>query len=259
MNSTPRARFVAELGPRIQHAVLAFDFDGTLSPIVEDPALARPAAGAVATLEQLAALGARIALVTGREATTVLRLSGLAHVPGLIVSGVYGAQAWRDGRLAVVPTPPAIEQMRHRLPTLLPPGTGLWVEDKQISLVVQGRGSAAASLSTFEPLLRAEAEPLGLEVHPGRSVLEVRVPGLSKGSAVRDLLMMVDAHVLVYCGDDVGDVPAFEELRRQRAGGRLTWSVAVRSDEVPTITRHADLAVADPDELVALLREVVEA
>src|SRR5215475_9382478 len=52
-------------------ALVALDYDGTLAPIVADPARAWPADGAVDTLRRLAGVVGTLAVVTGRPAGQV--------------------------------------------------------------------------------------------------------------------------------------------------------------------------------------------
>src|SRR5690348_15275680 len=172
---------VAEFRPRRQGALVALDFDGTLAPIVPDPTASRPLDGTVEALTALAGLGVRIALITGRDAHTVLELSGAASVPGVTIAGIYGAETWADGRLESMPTPPAMTALRERLPALVAEHSvdpDLWVEDKRLSLVVHARRTAdpdAAIASVRAPVTDLAAD-LGLEIHDGREVLEVRLP-----------------------------------------------------------------------------------
>src|SRR4051812_36739777 len=90
---------IAELRPLLAGALIATDFDGTLAPIVDDPEDSRPVPGGVDVLIALAGRGAHVGVVTGRDALTVLRLGGLADVPGLVIEGLYGLEQWRDGEL----------------------------------------------------------------------------------------------------------------------------------------------------------------
>ncbi len=55
-----------------RRALIALDFDGTLSPIVADPAAARPHPGAIDTLRRLAPLAGTLAIITGRQAVAVV-------------------------------------------------------------------------------------------------------------------------------------------------------------------------------------------
>ncbi|HEY3034985.1 MAG TPA: trehalose-phosphatase, partial [Streptosporangiaceae bacterium] len=78
-------------------ALIAMDFDGTLSPIVADPREARAHPGAVAGLRGLAGPVGTLAVITGRPAGEAVELGGFGSIPGLIVLGHYGWERWEDG------------------------------------------------------------------------------------------------------------------------------------------------------------------
>ncbi|MYS25511.1 trehalose-phosphatase, partial [Streptomyces sp. SID7804] len=74
-------------------ALIAFDFDGTIAPIVADPEQARAHPDAVPVLAALAPKVASVAVVTGRPAEVAVRNGGFAGVAGLehlVVLGHYG-------------------------------------------------------------------------------------------------------------------------------------------------------------------------
>ncbi len=98
-----RAGLAALLGDPGQ-ALVALDFDGTLSPIVADPAAARAHPGAVPALRRVAAAVGTLAVITGRPAASAVDLGGFAAVPDLIVLGHYGLERWagRDALLTAV-------------------------------------------------------------------------------------------------------------------------------------------------------------
>jgi len=100
-------------------ALVALDFDGTLSPIVADPAKARAHPGAVPALRQVAAVVGTLAVITGRPAASAVDLGGFEAVPGLIVLGHYGLERWADGTLDSPPSLPGVEAARAGLPGLL--------------------------------------------------------------------------------------------------------------------------------------------
>jgi trehalose 6-phosphate phosphatase len=216
--------------------------------------MARPVDGAAEVLHRLTADGARVAVVTGRDVPTLLELSGLGDLPGLIVSGLHGAQRWESGQLSSITEPAALDAVRSRLPGLVEAveNTG-WVEDKGLSLVVHTRRSPdpAAAQARLEPPVRDLAGEYGLDVVAGRAVLEVRIPGLSKRNAITDLLRREATAVLV-AGDDTGDLPAFAAVHEWRAStGRP--AVAVSVGDVPEVAEAADMSVAHPADLVDLL------
>jgi trehalose 6-phosphate phosphatase len=238
--------------------LLALDFDGTLAPIVPDPEDSRPADGALAVLHRLADRGVQLAVITGRDARTVLRLGGLQDLPRLTVEGLYGAERWHDGELETLDTPESMVRLRDELPRVVERHAGdpdVWIEDKRLSLVVHGRLSAdpeAALDPLREPVARLAAD-LGLEQHPGRGVLELRLPGYDKGAALQRLVDRYRPRVVAFAGDDVGDLPALELVRTLRADGRRAFAVAISSTEAREVTDAADVTLADPGELVALL------
>ena len=238
-------------------ALIGLDFDGTLAPIVPDPMRARPVPGIPETLIRLAERGARIAVVTGRDARTVLELSGLGGVPGMLVSGLHGAETWQDGELRTREEPPGLAELRTLLPPMLPPD--VWLEDKRLSLVLHARRAARpeqalAELNRFVPELVAEH---GLEAHPGKLVIEIRIPQLSKATALDSLLAggASEPTAALFAGDDLGDLPAVQAVRRwAERTGRPALTVAV--GEVGELRAETDLALADPAALAELLAEL---
>ena len=247
---------IDEVRADLDHALVAVDFDGTLAPIVPDPADSRPAPGALAALRKLAERGAQVAVITGRDARTVLELGRLDGIPGLIIEGLYGAEQWHDGALQTPPEPASMQRLRAELPALLETGDPvLWIEDKRLSLVVHGRRAPdpEAALDTVRDAVGALGETLGLDVHPGRGVIELRLPGYEKGGALRRLVDEVRPATVLFVGDDVGDLPAFEVIAQLRGNGTRAWSVAVVSAEVPEVAEAADVAVDGPAGVVALL------
>ena len=239
-------------------AVVALDYDGTLAPVVERPSDAVPADGAVEALRALAPRLRALALVTGRPADVVVDLGRLADVPGLVVLGQYGAQRWSDGTFSSPDPLPAVAVLRDRLPPLLAP-EGAVLEDKGLALVVHTRPAAdpAGALERLTDPVRELAAAAGLEVHPGRLVLELRPPGFDKRGALRSLCDPPPSAVL-FAGDDVGDLPAFDAVDELRALGVPGVLVCSASEEGPVQLRErADVVVDGPDGVVRLLQHLL--
>lgn len=264
MAANPGTELVDALAPVLADTLIALDFDGTLAPIVGDPSTSRPVPGTVETLSRLAGRGAQLAVITGRDARTVLELGDLDQVPGLIVEGLYGAETWADGVLTTPATPPVIERLRRQLPGVLRTAgaePAVWIEDKRLSLVVHGRLAAdpEAALAGLRRPVAELANRLGLETHPGRGVIELRLPGFDKGSALLRLDARAARRHVLFAGDDRGDLPAFAVLDELHSAGRDCWSLAVATAEAPEVMAAARLLVPDPVELVALLTRLADA
>lgn len=241
-----------------QQALIGLDFDGTLSPIVADPRDARAQPGAAAALRALARRVGTLAIITGRPAATAVDYGGLADVPALIVLGHYGFERWSDGQVAARPTPAGVSAARERLPGILvsagaPAGT--WTEDKGHAVAVHTRRTADpdAALRLLRPSLERLAEDEGLLAQPGRMVIELRPRGMDKGAALKALISERASRVVLFCGDDLGDLPAFRALGELRGQGIPGVAVCSGSAEVTELAAAADLVVDGPAGVVDLL------
>ena len=252
------AELIENLRPLLAGALVATDFDGTLSPLTVDPGDSRAVPGTVEALRGLVDAGARVAVITGRDARTVLRLGGLDAVPGLSVAGMYGIETWTAGELTTPPVPSSVEALRTRLPGVLNESgadPAVWIEDKRLSLVVHARKASDpdAALAGIADAVTSLATDLGLETHPGSQVLELRVPGFDKSAALRRMVDERPPTAVLWLGDDLGDLPAFDEIHRLRDEGTPAWSVGVLSSGAEGIADAADVTVADPAAVVDLL------
>ncbi|GAA3780296.1 trehalose-phosphatase [Streptomyces chiangmaiensis] len=249
-------------------AVLAFDFDGTLAPIVPDPDQARAHPEAVRALAAVAPKVAAVAVVTGRPADVAVRHGGFADVPGLehlVVLGHYGAERW-DARTGTVDAPaahPGVAAVRAELPVLLErigSREGTWIEEKGRAVAVHTR-RAEDPQAAFEVLrqpLTDLATRHGLIVEPGRMVLELRPPGMDKGVALLEYVREIGARAVMYAGDDLGDLSAFAAVDKLRSDGVPGLLVCSGSDEVTELAKRADLVVDGPSGVVRLVRSLAQ-
>jgi trehalose 6-phosphate phosphatase len=249
-------------------AVIASDFDGVLSPLVADPALSRPVAGALDALARLAARVRQVAVLTGRPALVATELSGVSGHPGLgslVVLGHYGLERWEASTGAVTsdPVPDGVEAARSRLPELLRKAgrQDAFVEDKGSSLAVHTRRlpePEAAWQELRQPLTELASE-VGLRLEPGNLVLELRPPGIDKGVALRRLVELTGARSVLYAGDDLGDLAAFQAIADLRSEGRYGVLVATRSSGATELTDAADIVVDDPAGVVTVFTALADA
>ncbi len=244
-------------GPRLATgSLVATDFDGTLAPIVADPAAARPIEGAVATLAALAERGHEVAVVSGRP-LSFLR----SHLPDdLTIVGLYGLEMRRHGELVEHPNAGAWrETMRDVALGAESQGPdGMLVELKELSITLhyRTRPELAEQVDAYAAAVAAQS---GLEVRSARRSVELHPPiDEDKGTALRRLAAGSDGTV-IYLGDDVGDLPAFDALDALAAEGRSVWKIAVDSDELSAELRdRADVMVDGPAGSLGLLRSLLD-
>lgn len=238
------------------------DFDGTLSPIVEDPDAALPLPGVVDALHDLAVRYGRVAVVSGRPVAFLRDRLELADRPSspLFVSGLYGIEWLEDGEARVHETAEAfagaVAGAADRAEVAAPPG--VYVERKGYSVTIHVR-NAPDQLDWARSWSEATSHTTGLALHAGRMSFELRPPiEVDKGSVVDAVIQ--GASAACFLGDDLGDLPAFDALDRLRAAaGAATVRIGVRSAEAPAeLLERADLVVDGPEGSLALFRSLLE-
>ncbi len=234
-------------------SALLVDFDGTLAPVVQDPADAVPVAGAGLALGSLARSLGLVGVVSGRPAAFLgARLGEVADRLSLV--GLYGLEWFEGGELRTEPGTeawrPVLAEVAGEARRCAP--EGVTVEDKGLAVTLHVRNSPARLAWAEEHASRA-AGRYGLVAHPGRLSVELRPPiEVDKGTVVTRLGRGMAA--ICYVGDDTGDLPAFAALSSLRTEGVATLAVAVSSDEAPGgLLAAADLVVDGPEGVAELL------
>ncbi len=247
-------------------ALVAFDYDGTLADIVDDPTQAVPRPEVVDGLVAMSSRVALVAIVTGRPAQWVVDLAEFdtrAGLERLVVLGHYGAERWdaATGELQTVDPPAGLKVVRSRLGEVLASLdlSGADVEDKGLSLAVHVRRlpDPADAFARMEPVLGRLAADEGLVVEPGRMVVELRPAGMDKGQALGSLADETDARTLVFAGDDLGDVSAFREVERRRSSGLAGLLVCSGSTEVTALADLADVVVGGPAGVATFVADLL--
>ena len=261
----------AEVVRAADSLVVGLDFDGTLSPIVDDPESAHIHEDAPALLVDLARHVRAVAVVTGRPARQVLALGGLDEIGDamgedgreLFVFGQYGNERWSSfNRRVVSPRPPqGLATFLRDLPRLLrrQDAEDAYVEMKGLAVAVHTRRleDPAAAFDRLLPVLTDAAKAHDLMVEPGRNVVEIRSPGMHKGTAIEVLAEEQDAGAFVFVGDDLGDIDAFNAVLGLRRKGLPTLLVCSGSDEEGSLAELADAVVPGPDGVLDFLRRLM--
>jgi trehalose 6-phosphate phosphatase len=254
---------LAGLAREPEDAALVTDFDGTLAPIVDDPAEARALPAALDALRALAARLGLVAVVSGRPVEFLRE-----HVPveGVVLVGQYGLETLDGGRVVVEPSvAPYLGAVAAAAAEAERTWPDLFLERKgDLAFALHWR--TAPGRAPHPDALGELAARHGLDHQAGRMACELRPPvPVDKGVAVERLLERHDRPGWVaFAGDDRGDLPVFDLLDREpwrdpdAHGGVVR--VAVRSAEAPAeLIERADVVVSGPAGLVELLGELLSA
>ncbi len=245
--------------------LLALDFDGTLAHIVDDPEQAFAHAHSVAALARIGARLGHIAIITGRPVRQTLELGGFAGLAGLerlVIFGQYGRERW-DATTGDLDSPPrdaeilAVEEM---LPQWLidHDADDVRVEDKGLAIALHTRGLGSHVFDRLLPELRVLAAEHGLDVEPGKQVVELRTAVIDKGEALKSYVAEIGARHVIFAGDDLGDVPAFEAVAELRASGITGLLICSASDEQDALIALSDLVLDGPDAVATWLEELAD-
>ncbi|HJV72018.1 trehalose-phosphatase [Ideonella sp.] len=189
-----------------RHPLLAFDFDGTLAPIVARPGDARVPAPVAHRLQRLAGR-LPVAVVSGRSVQDVRRR--LLFTPWRIV-GNHGAED--DGSSTADDQAAVLAPARAGLVAQAGPlrAAGVMVEDKGLSIALHYRlasDAAGAQHAISEVVARL---PPSLAVFGGKMVVNiVAARSRDKADAVAALVAASGTQTAVFVGDDVNDEPVF--------------------------------------------------
>ncbi len=238
--------------------LLCSDFDGTLAPIVADPALAAANPAAIEALARLARSLLLVSVISGRDAEFVAsKLTGLNRV---LILGNYGIERLRQGRPELMPgVEPWLEVMarfNHKALSLLEGSRDVALECKRASSTVHFRRAMDPNLARqlHQTEIQALAGSMGLESRMGRQAIEIFPPLANKGDAIRGLIQHHHPRTVIYIGDDTGDLPVFAALNQLEL---KHLSVGVASDESDrAIFGKCDLIVDDVDGVVSLLADL---
>jgi len=246
--------FFDHAGPRLDEVLqpgmlCAFDFDGTLAPIVKDP---QRACMPAAVLRRLIVLSehARVAIVTGRSVEDIC--TRLDFLPDYVVGnhGIEGVPGW-EGRAE------SYRQLCQRWEQDLTAALqdhanfeqGIWVENKTYSLSVHYR-MARERTQAEDRLVQLFATRMpDAHVMKGKCVFNLLPPEApNKGSALVHLLNISGAPSVLYVGDDVTD----EDVFRLRRDDVLTVRVERAADSAAEFFLHHRL------DMVQLLDVLIE-
>lgn len=221
--------------------LVAFDFDGTLSPIAPTPDAARLPATTRRLLKMTAARYPS-AVISGRALSDIA-----ARMDGLGIAYLFGNHGFETSLSTSTPSP----RVSGWLPTLtrgLAGEAGIVIENKGHSLSVHFRSAPdhRRALAIVDSVVASL--PRVRVVHGLASVSLLPDARVHKGTALRRALKASGCRIALYVGDDVTDEDAFGALGPNRL-------IAIRVG--PSSSTHARFHLASREAIDDLLAQLI--
>lgn len=188
-------------------SIFAFDYDGTLAPIVDDP---ERAAMRAETGHYFTAVSKRaaIALISGRAKHDVGRFISQASLVDFVI-GNHGLEGFPGGTSSLDQAETACKLWTASLSSLLDV-KGVRVENKTFSLAVHYRGAFDRRAAKAKILEAASLLTPSPRIVMGKCVVNLITAGAPhKGVALLEAMLHSGCRSAVYFGDDDNDEDVF--------------------------------------------------
>lgn len=218
MGLPPELSTALDLAATVPRLLVTSDFDGTLSPIVNNPADARPLPEAGRALAELAELpSTAAALISGRALRDLRVLSSMPSTVHLV--GSHGAE-FASGFAHDIDLE-LLQAITDTLSSIASGKPGVTVETKPASVALHVRNASPADGESALREARSASETWNAHATAGKAVLEFAVISTDKGEAIDILRERHEASAVVFFGDDVTDEKAFRRLRDRDVGVKV--------------------------------------
>jgi len=254
--------------------LLMFDYDGTLTPIVQDPSAALPSDRVTRTLKMLAADPANsVWIISGRDQAFLNEYLG--HIPELGLSAEHGSfmrhprsEVWENltDKTDMSWQQEVLDIFQHYTDCT----QGAIIERKKIALTWHYRRAdpeygAFQARECQKRLERTVAKKYDVEVMTGKANLEVRPKFVNKGEIAKRLVLEYgegpgEGPEFVLClGDDFTDEDMFRSLRQSALPSDHVFSVTVGASSKQTLASWHLVEPSDVISVISLLNGAADA
>lgn len=240
---------------RLPRVYLFLDYDGTLTPIKNNPSsavLSNSIKNLLVELNQNKYI--KVFIVTGRSYKTLKDLSGLKNIPIASNHGFHiNSEKIKWSHPVIKKIIPHLTNLTLLLKEQLKLFKGVLIEDKGITISIHYRNVNEKSVPLIKEVILKAVKPYSgkLKITYGKKIIEVR-PAVewNKGLAVLKILKLLKLKtanpVIFYMGDDLTDEDAFKILKNKAVTIRVGKS---------SLT-NAKYLVKDTNEVHRLLRSI---
>lgn len=245
-----------------QHLFFFLDYDGTLTPIVAKPGMAKLSHGLKEVLFELSKQrNVRIGVISGRTLEDIKKCVG---IPGIIYAGNHGLELERVKTKRVHPAAIAFRQIVKKLIPRLEAAFSVFpevlIEDKIFTVSVHYRQLPEDKIGFAKMILLKEVGAFlsksQIVFAEGKKVWEVRPPTeWNKGKTVLWLLGNLSGHsqratLPVYIGDDVTDEDAFKAIGNH--------GITIRVTDAPSEPSKAQYYLRSSDDVYGFLKKLIK-
>ncbi|WP_426319985.1 trehalose-phosphatase [Microbacterium sp. E-13] len=232
--------------------LVALDFDGTLSPLEDEPMDARmlPAAREAVTA-LIEAPETIVAFVSGRSLVDLRVIAEHDDESKVLLAGSHGAEFWSPGEGVVSHGEDEADvTLRDTLRTHAEDATahldGVWIEPKTFGFGVHTRRASPEAAAEANRLVDAivASEAPHWRRRTGHNIVEFAFRHEGKDSAIAELRERVGATAVLFAGDDVTDEDALASLSSGDVGVRVGGGATAATVRVADIAALAGLLLA---------------
>jgi trehalose 6-phosphate phosphatase len=220
------------------------DIDGTISEIVLTPMEAVVSEDMRNIIKKLATKFKFTGVVTGRSIKNAL---DMLDDMNLIYIGNHGLEQFKDGKINIEPQVkeyiPLIRRLARNIQRELHNYDCILFQDKELSFTVHYRlcnnGDEIRKIA-LDTIFGIKESKL-LKIAEGRKVIEIRPPvGYDKGTILQKLIFDNNIKKIIYLGDDITDLDAFNKLNELKRENKIeTVSIIVISSETPDYIKES--------------------
>lgn len=228
-----------------RHLLVALDFDGTLSPLIDEPMDARMLPESREALDALIAVPqTSVALVSGRSLGDLRIIAEHRDDSPILLAGSHGAEHWVPGGTAGDGPTASERALRDRLRAaaeeLVADIPNAWIEPKSYGFAVPSRVVAEADRADLHARMDAlmAREAPTWRRREGHHIVEYAFRAEGKDAAVAWLRERTGASAVLFAGDDVTDEDALGALQPGDVGvhvGTGSTHARVRVEGIPQL------------------------
>jgi trehalose 6-phosphate phosphatase len=242
------------------NTAIIVDIDGTISEIAPTPQEAVVSPAMRKELIKLREKFALLAVISGRSLKDAQAMVGVEEI---LYVGNHGLEYYFDGQYHVAEEVEKylhqIKQTGHQLNIDLDDIEGILFEDKSICYSIHYRQCNEGEVVRRKILNSIKNRPASknLQIKEGRKVIELKPPvNYDKGVIIGKIIEDHNLKKIIYLGDDITDVDAFQKLSElENTIHILTGSIVVRSNEIPSYVKNsASFFVCSVNEVLKFFR-----